>query len=62
MGFGQPVILNTKKMSTLITTAVVGGKLSPDFIDEAHVIGPYPEYINVGFLKSRLAPVVNTCN
>lgn len=62
MGFGQPVILNTKKMSTLITTSVVGGKLSPDFIDEAHVIGPHPEYINVGFLESRLAPAVNMCN
>lgn len=61
MGFGQPVILNIKKMSTL-TTTIVGGKSSPDFIDEAHVIGSHPEDVNVGFLESRLAPAVNTCS
>lgn len=61
MGFGQPVILNIKKMSTL-TTTIVGGKSSPDFVDEAHVIGSHPEDVNVGFLESRFAPAVNMCS
>jgi hypothetical protein len=60
--FGQPVILNIKKISNLIITTAVGGKRSPDFIDEAHVIGSHPEYVNVGFLESRLTPVVNKCS
>lgn len=36
-----------------------GTRCSPDFVDEAHVVGSHPEHINVGFLKGRFAPAMN---
>lgn len=49
-------------MPILIIPPVVRGKLSPDFIDEAHIIGSHPEYVNVGLLESRFTPAVNMCS
>lgn len=41
-----------------ISPRPVRGQLSPDFVDEAHVVGSYSEHINIGFLKGRFTPAM----
>ena len=44
-----------------LTPTWSGTRFSPDFVDEAHIIGSHPEHIDVGFLKGRFAPAMKVC-
>lgn len=36
-----------------------GFRFLPDFVNEAHIVGPHPEHVNVGFLEGRFTPTMN---